>query len=176
MLAQNAVPPPMLPPAPVRDLVGERLALRAQELRAAFAAYANSFDVGAPGMREVLDQQHAVVQCAMGYEVDAARANSAVMHDLNLKLALGRFMHLERLRSVLRDHGLDVAVKVARKELYMGAPEDVVIAMLGEPEDDKETVLKTKTKKQLRYDQVGNTNQYETKVDLVNGLVVGWTR
>ncbi len=50
---------------------------------------------------------------------------------------------------------------------------EMVLAVWGEPADLDETVLKTKTKHEMKYDQKGK-NRFGTRVYLENGIVVGW--
>ena len=50
---------------------------------------------------------------------------------------------------------------------------EMVLAVWGEPADLDETVLKTKTKHEMKYDQKGK-NRFGTRVYLENGVVVGW--
>jgi len=50
---------------------------------------------------------------------------------------------------------------------------DMVLDVWGTPADMDETVLKTKTKRELKYDQKGK-NRFGTRVYLENGEVVGW--
>lgn len=57
--------------------------------------------------------------------------------------------------------------------IAQGMTADMVIASWGEPVDLDETVMKTKTKAEMKYDQKGK-NRYGTRVYLENGLVVGW--
>ena len=54
-----------------------------------------------------------------------------------------------------------------------GMTADMVIDVWGEPADMDETVLKTKTKREMKYDQKGE-NRFGTRVYLENGVVVGW--
>lgn len=58
--------------------------------------------------------------------------------------------------------------KIARGMTY-----DMVVASWGEPVDLDETVLKTKTKRELKYDQKGK-NRFGTRVYMEDGVVVGW--
>ena len=50
---------------------------------------------------------------------------------------------------------------------------DMVLDVWGTPAEMDETVLKTKTKRELKYDQKGK-NRFGTRVYLENGEVVGW--
>lgn len=54
-----------------------------------------------------------------------------------------------------------------------GMTAEMVIDVWGDPADMDETVLKTKTKREMKYDQKGK-NRFGTRVYLENGVVVGW--
>ena len=54
-----------------------------------------------------------------------------------------------------------------------GMSSDMVIAAWGEPADMDETVLKTKSKHEMKYDQTGK-NRFGKRVYLEDGTVVGW--
>ena len=58
--------------------------------------------------------------------------------------------------------------KIARGMSY-----EMVVAAWGEPADLDETVMKTKTKREMKYDQKGK-NRFGTRVYLEDGVVVGW--
>lgn len=57
--------------------------------------------------------------------------------------------------------------------IAQGMTAEMVIATWGEPADMDETVMKTKTKREMKYDQKGK-NRFGTRVYLENGVVVGW--
>ena len=57
--------------------------------------------------------------------------------------------------------------------LWVGATTDMVIAMLGHPDDTDERVLKTKTKTTLKYASTG-ANRYALRVFVEEDVVVGW--
>jgi len=54
-----------------------------------------------------------------------------------------------------------------------GMTAEMVVDVWGDPADMDETVLKTKTKREMKYDQKGK-NRFGTRVYLENGVVVGW--
>lgn len=58
-------------------------------------------------------------------------------------------------------------------QIARGMSLDMVLDVWGAPADMDETVLKTKTKRELKYDQKGK-NRFGTRVYLENGEVVGW--
>lgn len=58
-------------------------------------------------------------------------------------------------------------------EIAQGMTPAMVIAAWGRPADVDETVMKTRTKAEMKYDQTGN-NRFGTRVYLENGVVVGW--
>lgn len=58
-------------------------------------------------------------------------------------------------------------------QIARGMTLEMVLDVWGTPADMDETVLKTKTKRELKYDQKGK-NRFGTRVYLENGEVVGW--
>lgn len=58
-------------------------------------------------------------------------------------------------------------------QIACGMTLEMVLDVWGEPADMDETVLKTKTKRELKYDQKGK-NRFGMRVYLENGEVVGW--
>lgn len=54
-----------------------------------------------------------------------------------------------------------------------GMSAEMVVDVWGQPADMDETVLKTKTKREMKYDQKGK-NRFGTRVYLEDGVVVGW--
>ncbi len=54
-----------------------------------------------------------------------------------------------------------------------GMTADMVVEVWGEPADLDETVMKTKTKAEMKYDQKGK-NRFGTRVYIEDGIVVGW--
>ena len=49
----------------------------------------------------------------------------------------------------------------------------MVVEMLGDPIDVEETVMRTKTKRTLKYARTG-ANRYGLRVFVDDGIVVGW--
>lgn len=58
-------------------------------------------------------------------------------------------------------------------QIAQGMSAEMVIDTWGQPADMDETVMKTKTKREMKYDQKGK-NRFGTRVYLENGVVVGW--
>ena len=58
-------------------------------------------------------------------------------------------------------------------QIAQGMRAEMVIASWGKPADMDETVMKTKTRSEMKYDQKGK-NRFGTRVYLENGVVVGW--
>lgn len=58
-------------------------------------------------------------------------------------------------------------------QIARGMTLEMVLDVWGTPADMDETVLKTKTRRELKYDQKGK-NRFGTRVHLENGEVVGW--
>ena len=67
----------------------------------------------------------------------------------------------------------EMVASIMEKQIARGMTVDMVIDAWGVPADMDETVMKTKTKRQMKYDPKGR-NRYGTRVYLENGAVVGW--
>ena len=83
---------------------------------------------------------------------------------------------LRRLRRTLWMRQFEDPVMVdtmMEGRIARGMSLDMVRAVWGDPADLDETVLKTKTKHEMKYDQKGK-NRFGTRVYLENGVVVGW--
>ena len=83
---------------------------------------------------------------------------------------------LRRLRRnlLLRRFGDEAMVDtILEGRIAQGMTVDMVRAVWGEPADFDETVMKTKTKQEMKYDQKGK-NRFGTRIYLENGQVVGW--
>ena len=74
----------------------------------------------------------------------------------------------------LRAHQDEEMVAVMMEgRIARGMTIEMVLDVWGQPADLDETVLKTKSKQEMKYDQKGK-NRFGTRVHLENGLVVGW--
>lgn len=71
-------------------------------------------------------------------------------------------------------YGAAGADSIMRRQLWIGAPEPAVREIFGAPDDVEERVLKTKTKRILKYRDPSHAGRYVTKVTLDDGAVVGW--
>ena len=79
-----------------------------------------------------------------------------------------------RRRWLMRRHGdAHMVNMIMAGRIDRGMTLAMVADAWGEPADLDETVLKTKTKHEMKYDQKGK-NRYGTRVYLEDGLVVGW--
>ena len=75
---------------------------------------------------------------------------------------------------LMRRHGdVEMVDTIMAGQIARGMSLDMVLDAWGTPADMDETVLKTKTKRELKYDQTGK-NRFGTRVYLENGEVVGW--
>ena len=99
----------------------------------------------------------------------------AALVGLGILILLVR-MGLSRIRRAvwMRRYG-DVTMvdTMMAGQIARGMTLDMVLDVWGTPADMDETVLKTKTKRELKYDQKGK-NRFGTRVYLENGEVVGW--
>lgn len=90
---------------------------------------------------------------------------------------LRRFLwHTLRAAILARRFGDESFVDaIMEGEIEQGMTREMVIAAWGQPADEDERVLKTKSKLEMKYDHRGG-NRYGTRVYLENGEVVGWDR
>ena len=83
---------------------------------------------------------------------------------------------LRRLRRwmLMRLYGdAEMVATILSGEIAQGMSAEMVIDAWGQPADMDEKVMKTKTKREMKYDQTGK-NRFGTRVYLENGAVVGW--
>jgi hypothetical protein len=66
------------------------------------------------------------------------------------------------------------ADSIVSRKLRVGAPEQAAVEVFGSPDEVEERVLKTKTKRILKYRDVMHAGRYSAKVTIENGSVVGW--
>ena len=79
-----------------------------------------------------------------------------------------------RRRWLLSRHGDEAMVEmIMQGRIDRGMTLAMVADAWGEPADLDETVLKTKTKHEMKYDQKGK-NRFGTRVYFEDGVVVGW--
>ena len=83
----------------------------------------------------------------------------------------------KRLKELLDRYGQEFASAVHEKKLQMDMPRELVDEILGQPEDTKESVTKTKTKVRAFYgvekgDRGGTS--YRLEVSFENNKVSGW--
>lgn len=89
-------------------------------------------------------------------------------------IGLQRLLANLRRRRWMDRHGDAVMVDTMMAgQIARGMTLDMVLDVWGTPADMDETVMKTKTKRQLKYDQTGK-NRFGTRVYLEDGVVVGW--
>ncbi len=86
-----------------------------------------------------------------------------------------RFAMKKARRALLmkRYDDADMVDTIMEGRIAQGMTAEMVMDVWGEPADMDETVLKTKTKREMKYDQKGK-NRFGTRVYLENGVVVGW--
>ena len=100
---------------------------------------------------------------------------AGVLATLVVAVLLIRFGYQRLKRALLmRRFGDEAMVDVILEgRIAQGMTAEMVIATWGTPADMDETVMKTKTKAEMKYDQKGK-NRFGTRVHLENGVVVGW--
>lgn len=80
---------------------------------------------------------------------------------------------LRRRNDLIERFGADIAPRIMRKEIWIGATEDMIRESLGRPVDKDQKVLETKTKEIWKYHPAG-VNRYRLRITFENGTVVGW--
>lgn len=78
-----------------------------------------------------------------------------------------------RWRLMRRYGDVDMVETMMNGQIARGMTLDMILDVWGQPADMDEIVMKTKTKRELKYDQKGK-NRFGTRVYLENGVVVGW--
>ncbi len=75
---------------------------------------------------------------------------------------------------LMKRHGnAEMVAAIMAGQIAQGMTAEMVMDTWGKPADMDETVMKTKTKQEMKYDQTGK-NRFGTRVYLENGVVVGW--
>ena len=80
-------------------------------------------------------------------------------------------------KHINKEYEGEIAEKLLKKELFIDMTKQMLVDVLGEPDDKKETVFKNKVKLKYLYGKTSTsrgTAKYETQVNLENDLVVGW--
>ena len=80
---------------------------------------------------------------------------------------------LRRWRLMRKYADADLVESMMNGQIERGMSIDMVIDVWGTPADMDEHVMKTKTKRELKYDQKGK-NRFGTRVYFENGVCVGW--
>jgi hypothetical protein len=78
-----------------------------------------------------------------------------------------------RLKRLVGKYGHEQGNKLFLGEISQGMSEEMVIDALGKPVDIDEKVLKSKSKRTLKYNQI-NSRSFGTKIFTENGIVVGY--
>ena len=68
-----------------------------------------------------------------------------------------------------------IAAKIVAKDPWIGATREIVIEMYGHPSEVSEKVLKTKTKRVVKYFPAGGT-RFGLKITLDDDEVAGWDK
>jgi hypothetical protein len=79
----------------------------------------------------------------------------------------------ERTQQLIARFGQPSTDRMLRKEIWQGMTEEMLVIVVGRPEAMDETVMKTKTRRVLKYDSVGS-DRYLRKFTTENGILVGW--
>ena len=102
--------------------------------------------------------------------IAAAVLIGAVVVWILIRLAIFR---LKRWLWMLRHEDAEMVAVMLEGQIARGMTLDMVLDVWGDPADMEEVVLKTKSRRQLKYDQTGK-NRYGTRVYLEEDIVVGW--
>ena len=79
----------------------------------------------------------------------------------------------ERFADLSERFGAEAATDIIDGLYWQGGTSEMVVEALGEPEDVKEKVYKTKTKTTYFYQQIAK-NRFALKIHFEDGVVVGW--
>lgn len=114
------------------------------------------------------------VQHAAAQEAERRRAWELEQQRLASDQALRQQQEAARWQHLVGRFGEENARRIVARDLWVGASEEMVIDMFGPPNDVSEKVLKTKTKRVLRYDSIGGPRGLKVKLD--DGIVAGWDK
>lgn len=78
-----------------------------------------------------------------------------------------------RWARLVKRFGEENARRITAGEVWQGQTAEMLVEALGQPLDIEERVLKKKTKHVYKYRRIA-ANRYALKVDLEDGVVVGW--
>jgi predicted RNA-binding Zn-ribbon protein involved in translation (DUF1610 family) len=80
----------------------------------------------------------------------------------------------ERHARLVARFGEDGARFIEARKLWVGAPEEAAVEVYGSPDDVEEKVLKTKSKRILKYRDPVHATRISVRVTVENGEVIGW--
>lgn len=101
-------------------------------------------------------------------------AGGVVLGVLALYVLLRIAVRALRRKILINRHGdPEMVDTILSGQIARGMTLEMVLDAWGDPADMDEVVMKTKTKRELKYDQKGK-NRFGTRVYFENGLVVGW--
>jgi hypothetical protein len=78
-----------------------------------------------------------------------------------------------RWDDLCRRFGPQIAARILAGDIWQGQTSDMLVAVLGRPDDIDEKVLKTKAKYTYKYAPAG-VRRYGLRVMIEDGVVVGW--
>lgn len=108
--------------------------------------------------------QHQAQLAAQAAEHERQRAFQAAQHEAERQ---------QRWARLVATYGETDARRIWTGRPWVGCPAEMLVEMLGHPEDIDTKVLKTKTKETYKYRHQGG-NRYGLRVTLDDGKVVGW--
>jgi hypothetical protein len=78
-----------------------------------------------------------------------------------------------RVRELTSQFGPEAAQRILNHEYWQGMTKKMLLEAMGEPADQDENILRSKTKETWKYGQEG-VNRFKLRVFLENDVVVGW--
>jgi hypothetical protein len=90
-------------------------------------------------------------------------------------VAISRHLATKRRRARLLDRygNLQIVEDIMAKKVWQGMTKEQLLESWGQPADQGQKVMKTKTTTTYKYNQTGR-NRFRSRVTLENDVVVGW--
>jgi|HubBroStandDraft_4_1064222.scaffolds.fasta_scaffold1531443_1 hypothetical protein len=93
---------------------------------------------------------------------------------LFLGIAIGILNRRERRRALMAKYADERIVDaIIGRKVWQGMTQEMLIDSRGTPEDQDETIFKTKTKRTYKYGRTGK-NRFRERIYIEDGTVVGW--
>ncbi len=129
------------------------------------------------GRKELaMQQQHLALQQAQAHQEELVRQAQIAEEERRRQqqFAEEEWRRRQRYEQLAAQFRPQAAGAIMARQLWVGATEPIVVAMFGSPDDVEARVLKTKSKRVLKYRDVMHAGRYSLKVTIENGAVIGW--